>query len=196
MPDAGKLPKLHYRDYWSTLVTKGGGDLRDIDDFQPGVQLKELQENHKISSEDREMPGVFHQNMPSKSNMLKALFEGRELPKAEEIRKGNERKRAWGHIGAWSGIASHDIESTVGITCIGCCTPVGWTAILVETRRGSITFPLVPEPGPYVVAVPLGPYAPVHSIIKAHRARAHRLTDVSIDLSSEGLQQVRYKTGS
>ena len=52
MPDPQMLPVLHYKDYQSTPLTKENGDPRDVDDFQPRVQKKQLYVNGEIASED------------------------------------------------------------------------------------------------------------------------------------------------
>ena len=54
MPDPEVLPELHYKSYKSTPVTNEDATPREVDDFQPRVQLKELFSKQCISSEDTE----------------------------------------------------------------------------------------------------------------------------------------------
>ena len=94
-PDIARLNELHYCSHKKTPKYDSDGNLRPVDDFQPGARLRQLFQENKITSNDEASINQFSLKHVVEEKLVLAYVKHLEMLKFERNKRnesGNKVK--------------------------------------------------------------------------------------------------------
>lgn len=93
MPDHNALPELCYLPFDKTPTVTSSGSQRDVDDYQPRVQIKNKFEDGIFALDDAESIGMFSKTFAVEESLTRKYLEHLEYIRLKKEKRSEERKR-------------------------------------------------------------------------------------------------------
>ena len=93
-PDVARLNELHYCSHKKTPKYDSDGNLRPVDDFQPGARLHQLFQENKITSNDEASINQFSLKHVVEEKLVLAYVKHLEMLKFERNKRSESRNKA------------------------------------------------------------------------------------------------------